>query len=112
MPGRAALLLLLTLHGLTAGDGPYAGPDACAECHQEQFRKQSRSRHASALKPIPPGTQPAWLQWAFGAGAQGVTPVGVHDGRYFEYRFSEYTRAGKADVTFGHPVKATSEFGM
>src|SRR5437870_2173030 len=30
----------------------------------------------------------ATLEWAFGAGAQGMTPVGRVDGHYFEHRVS------------------------
>lgn len=32
----------------------------------------------------------ATLEWAFGAGGQGMTPVGYLNGSYFEYRFSWY----------------------
>jgi len=31
------------------------------------------------------------LEWAFGAGSQGVTPVGLLGSRYFEHRISYYT---------------------
>ena len=36
----------------------------------------------------------ALLEWAFGAGAQAITPVGRHSGRYFEHRISWYREAG------------------
>jgi len=45
----------------------------------------------------------ATLQWAFGAGAQGITPVGTLDGRTLEHRFSYYPKARRFGLTFGHP---------
>ena len=44
----------------------------------------------------------ALMSWAFGAGAQGVTPVAVLAGRYVEHRISYYPRAAKFDLTLGH----------
>lgn len=55
------------------------------------------------------------LEWAFGAGAQGITPVGIIGGRYFEHRFSYFRNAKKFALTFGHPAKAgngDAEFGI
>jgi hypothetical protein len=46
------------------------------------------------------------LEWAFGAGAQGVTPVGRVGDQFFEHRFSYYAAAGGMAVTFGHPENA------
>jgi len=46
----------------------------------------------------------AVLEWAFGAGAQGITPVGRHQGRWFEHRISWYATPGRPYVTIGHPV--------
>ena len=46
------------------------------------------------------------LEWAFGAGAQGITPVGQADGRYIEHRFSYYKAVGGLARTFGHPPRA------
>lgn len=48
----------------------------------------------------------AMLEWAFGAGAQGITPVGRADGRYVEHRFSYYRASGTLARTFGHPPRA------
>jgi len=45
----------------------------------------------------------AVLEWAFGAGAQAITPVGRRDGKYFEHRLSWYREAGHAARTLGHP---------
>jgi hypothetical protein len=44
----------------------------------------------------------ALLEWAFGAGAQAITPVGRHNGRYFEHRISWYREPGHAARTLGH----------
>lgn len=46
------------------------------------------------------------LEWAFGAGAQGITPVGRFNGAVFEHRISFYTRAGRPALTMGHPSAA------
>ncbi|MGI8990233.1 MAG: tetratricopeptide repeat protein [Bryobacteraceae bacterium] len=42
------------------------------------------------------------LEWAFGAGAQGITPVGRLNGQYFEHRISWYTSVGHPALTAGH----------
>src|SRR5262249_24781590 len=46
----------------------------------------------------------ALLEWAFGAGAQGITPVGRLDGRYMEHRISYYTAPQTPALTMGHPA--------
>ena len=48
----------------------------------------------------------ARLEWAFGAGAQGITPVGRSGGRYFENRLSYYSAPGRLALTYGHPLRA------
>lgn len=48
------------------------------------------------------------LEWAFGAGAQGVTPVGRRDGRWIEHRISFFTRPARPDRTVGHPGASSS----
>src|SRR5215472_4084414 len=53
----------------------------------------------------------ATLEWAFGAGAQGITPVGRIDGGYFEHRVSWYSREGRAGLTIGHPADAPPAIG-
>jgi hypothetical protein len=47
------------------------------------------------------------LAWAFGAGAQAYTPVGMRGGRYFEHRVSYYTAAERPGRTLGHPGDAS-----
>jgi hypothetical protein len=55
----------------------------------------------------------ALLDWAFGAGVRGITPVGSFDGAYFEHRVSWYTAGDRAGLTMGHsaaaPVSSTIE---
>lgn len=45
----------------------------------------------------------ALLEWAFGAGAQGITPVARREGVYYEHRLSWYREPGHAARTLGHP---------
>jgi hypothetical protein len=117
---------------LLLASGPYAGSDACARCHPREYEKQVRSHHALALRRIADTPLPAvltgapyrrsgdaievsfgaqvsgTLEWAFGAGAQGITPVGRSNGRYFEYRYSYYRRLQGLALTFGHPAHAAT----
>lgn len=44
----------------------------------------------------------ARIEWAFGAGNQGVTPVAIAEGRWLEHRISYYTDPGRFDLTLGH----------
>ena len=63
----------------------------------------------------PGGKIEALLAWAFGAGAQGITPVGVYGGEYFEHRYSYYSAPKQFAPTFGHPKRvktAESELGI
>ena len=134
---RPAVCALIFIGRCSAVDSPYIGPEACAKCHPAEYRKQVRSHHAGALRPIaqspiyelllqsPPranlaykarkdgveltvdGGLAAQLQWAFGDGAQGITPVGIQGGRYFEHRFSYYTGPRQFALTFGHPKRVS-----
>jgi hypothetical protein len=54
----------------------------------------------------------AVLEWAFGAGAQGITPVGRAGEQYLEHRFSYYAAAGHVLATFGHPQRAATPLAM
>lgn len=50
------------------------------------------------------------LEWAFGAGAQGVTPVGrLANGRWVEHRISYYTRPARPSRTVGHPGASSTD---
>jgi len=94
----------------------YVGSQACKQCHAPEFNRQSRSHHARALLPIGDSPlrsiatdieglpQKPVLEWAFGAGAQGITPVGRLDGQYFENQLSYYSRLDGLAATFGHPA--------
>lgn len=53
----------------------------------------------------------ALLQWTFGAGAQGFTPVGRLPEGFFEHRISWYTERGVPGLTFGHPALAANPLG-
>lgn len=55
------------------------------------------------------------LQWAFGAGAQGTTPVGRIGEQFIEHQFSFYARLAGFAPTFGHPLRpvgAVAEMGV
>ena len=45
----------------------------------------------------------AILEWTFGGGVQGLTPVGRIEGEYFEHRVSYYPARGRPAITIGHP---------
>jgi tetratricopeptide (TPR) repeat protein len=149
--GRAAGWVLC--QSIAWGASPYAGAAACAECHREQYEKQSGTRHARALRPILESPLPqllterplkersgvsleyrpvnnglevtarhageaatAVLAWAFGGGAQGITPVGRAGNIYFEHRISYYSQPQRPALTLGHPAapssSATAALGM
>ncbi len=131
-------LLSAAFAAACAAAGPYAGSEACRPCHPAEYARQVKSHHAGALRPIlespvaeallkdgspggvvsyrkapggllaRAGDAGGFLEWAFGAGAQGITPVGRVDGQYFEHRFSLYTAAGRVALTFGHPAQAAT----
>ena len=76
---------------------------------------QPQAESVDVLVSGPSGAISAALTWAFGAGAQGLTPVGIENGRYFEHRFSYYSRPNRLARTFGHPARpetAASELGV
>ena len=47
----------------------------------------------------------AVLEWAFGAGAQGITPVGRIGNQFLEHRVSWFTREERAGLTIGHSAE-------
>lgn len=49
-----------------------------------------------------PRTLEALLEWAFGSGAQAMTPVGRYQGAYFEHRISYYRSTDHPGRTIGH----------
>jgi predicted CXXCH cytochrome family protein len=56
------------------------------------------------------------LDWAFGSGAQGITPVGRLNGEYIEHRVSWYARPARPALTTGHSstpsLDAVSALGL
>ncbi len=44
----------------------------------------------------------ALLEWAFGSGAQAMTPVGRYQGAFFEHRLSQYRALDHPARTIGH----------
>lgn len=62
-----------------------------------RVRTQMEDRQAEAI-----------LQWAFGAGAQAITPVGIADGRYLEHRISWYSAPRAPRRTMGHPAEPSA----
>jgi len=49
----------------------------------------------------------AAIEWVFGSGAQAITPVGRHEGKYFEHRISWYRQPGQGARTIGHSSSAS-----
>jgi hypothetical protein len=52
----------------------------------------------------------ATLSWTFGAGAQGMTPVGFLNGSYFEHRYSWYRSLDQISVSPGHAPRIQSMY--
>lgn len=95
---QSALLLLPLAPFLNA---QYVGSQQCRQCHAEKFETQSRSDHAHALAPAPPGSPG---EWAFGAGAKAITYVSKIDpDTYVERARSYYASTKSMAPTPGHP---------
>lgn len=47
----------------------------------------------------------AVLEWTFGAGSHGLTPVGRFENAYFEHRVTYYLSVNALAATPGHPLK-------
>lgn len=52
----------------------------------------------------------ATLEWAFGAGGQGMTPVGYLNGSYIEYRFSWYRSGNRLATSPGQAAHVPSMY--
>jgi hypothetical protein len=124
--------------GVTAASGPEVCASCHPAESQKQMRSHhAQALHPIAESPLwaffqtgphPPGADDslsyearkidvlvtassgaaASLQWAFGAGVQGITPVGILDGRFIEHRFSYYSGPRRLALTFGHPERAAA----
>jgi len=56
-----------------------------------------------------PRTLEALFEWAFGSGAQAMTPVGRYQGEYFEHRISYYRATDHPGRTIGHEGAAAKD---
>jgi Cytochrome c554 and c-prime/Doubled CXXCH motif (Paired_CXXCH_1) len=142
LQGNTAYFALILSLPAVAADGPYAGSEACAPCHRQEYDRQVQSHHALALHGIAgspvaelllanplssEGLQfnrsgaairatarrgqdeaSADLEWVFGAGVQGITPVGRTGDQFIEFQFSLYSRPKRFAVTFGHPKRVAT----
>jgi hypothetical protein len=100
MGGLSVLALLPVQLLVAATSSDYAGAQACAKCHPDQFTAQSSSAHARALAPSKP-PQPGL--WAFGAGVQAITFVGrLNSESYIEQDETWYRRLNGIGRTPGH----------
>ncbi len=88
--GRTGLPELLAGAPIRERSGIEFSYQRAAEGLQVTVEKNGRSVTAS-------------LSWAFGSGAQAITPVGIRNGNYFEHRVSYYTQARRPGRTLGHP---------
>src|SRR5262245_41387360 len=77
----------------------YVGSQTCKVCHAATFESQSKSGHARALAPAPPGSPG---QWAFGAGVQAITYVSQDQDSYIEHGLSYYPAKKSMVPTPGH----------
>src|SRR6266568_1002868 len=95
---RVGALVLFSITPLMA---QYVGSGACRACHAAKFESQSKTGHARALAPAPPGSPG---HWAFGAGAKAITYVSQagEDG-YVEHGLSYYPATKSMAPTPGHP---------
>jgi len=145
-----AVVAVCCVSGLWAAappEHPYAGAQACAQCHEAKFLQQSQTGHANSLHraaehPLAPSfitseplrREPGYefiffrtsegprvraagkddvmemnLDWAFGAGEQGVTFVTRGNAQwYLEHAFSYFTGPGSFAHTPGHEGPADS----
>lgn len=89
---------------------PMADTDIPERLAQETLRERSGVAFSYARQPgglgvtITKGEQrvEALFEWAFGSGAQAVTPVGRYRGAYVEHRISYYRTPDQAARTMGH----------
>jgi tetratricopeptide (TPR) repeat protein len=78
----------------------YVGSKSCQTCHPDKFESQSRSGHAHALAPAPPGSPG---QWAFGAGVKATTYVSrIDEDTYVEHGLTYYASTKSMALTPGH----------
>lgn len=78
-------------------DGPIAEARNGYQLHYQRTDEGVR-----VLAERGPERLTAAIEWAFGAGAQGVTPLLRRGDRFYEHRISFYPPAGRFDLTLGH----------
>jgi hypothetical protein len=88
--------------------GSLVGTTLLKDRHSPDGRLQYEPRGNTIVVRENGGPDIAMLAWAFGAGAQGSTPVGHLDDQYIEHRFSYYSRIRDLAPTFGHPVRVST----
>lgn len=117
---------------------PLAATSQCQPCHLAQASTQLKSNHALALRPydgrwfagkrirerggieyafsaqgvaIRAGgaTRELPIQWLFGAGHFGATPLLLEEGEWVEHRLSWYSRPDQLSLTPGHPLRPASD---
>ena len=99
---------MMPLMAQNAGSA-YIGSAACRECHAAQFKSQSNSEHARALRRAQredpgPGSH---AQWAFGAGAKAITWVSqIGDDTIAEHGLTFYAATKSLGLTPGHTTSA------
>jgi len=82
-----------------------------AERSGVEYSYRAEEQGVRATATAGSGRTSGLLQWAFGAGAQGFTPVGRMPQGFFEHRISWYTERGIPAVTMGHPASTASPLG-
>ena len=107
---RGAWILLLAAVPAFAAGPEYAGAEACAQCHAEEFAAQARSGHARALRRSA-ASEPG--DWAFGAGTQAITFVSRVDREtYREHGETWYRATNGFGITPGHRNAAGVTFRL
>ncbi|MFN0100906.1 MAG: multiheme c-type cytochrome [Bryobacteraceae bacterium] len=78
--------------------------DSVSERNGAAFEYRPASGTVTVTASIAGESATGNLEWLFGAGAQGQTPVGrFANGQYFEHRLSYYPPKDRLARTFGHP---------
>ena len=97
---RLWIAVLGLLLSVSAATGQYVGSEACQACHPDKVASQSKTAHARALAPAPPGSPGVW---AFGAGAKATTYVSpAGEEFYVEHGRTLYTETKSFGTTPGH----------
>ena len=102
---RTFAWLVLTVFSLHAQN---AGSLVCRSCHPDKFASQSKSGHARALAPAPPGSPG---NWAFGAGEKATTYVSQKDAETIvEHGLTYYAATKSLGITPGHETATDTAY--